>query len=227
MPISTTPGRPATAGSTSRGIARSRTTSGPGRPARARAVIAADTMSPVMTCPAAPVQETNDVRGAPWRSGRSASPASRWRSRPRRGARRDSRVRLATTMLAAPLLAAVAAASALIEPAPTMSTSRPASASGPGRAAEAGRGQLDRHGEQAEAGRSIPVSARARLPVRSASRPSSPRTRPTVPCSPAKLAPSGPGRGSGPRRPPSSQARRPPRSGGSPHVPRSARTGTG
>ena len=59
-------------------------------------------------------------------AGRSASPAAvALTSAAGRSAR--LRVRLATTMLAAPLRAAVAAASALIEPAPTTSTSRPAS----------------------------------------------------------------------------------------------------
>ena len=74
---------------------------------------------------------------------------------------------------------------------------------------------------------SIPVSVCARLPVRSASAPSSARPGPAC-AAPARCrGPAGPGRGSGSRRPPSSRARRPPRAGAAPRGPRSARTGAG
>ena len=146
-------------------------------------------MSCVMTCPAAPVQEMR-TSAAAMAAGRSASPAILVTVVLTLAASRSacSRVRLATTMLAAPLLAAVAAASALIEPAPTMSTSRPASASGPEPTgprlvAASSTAALSR----LRPARPIPVSARARLPVRSASWPSSPSTRPAVPCSAASL----------------------------------------
>ena len=117
-------------------------------------------------------------------AGRSASPAAVALTS---AARRSAwlRVRLATTMLAAPLRAAAAAASALIEPAPTISTSRPASASAPGPLPRLAAASSTATVSRLRPAWSIPVSARARLPVRSASRPSSLRTRPTVPCSPA------------------------------------------
>ena len=185
-PISATPGRAATAGSTSRGIARSRNTRASRR--------LAGTMSAVITWSAAPVQQI--TMSAPvMAAGRPSSPVTRVAARPDLAASLSAcrRVRLATTRLLAPSRQAVVAARALIEPAPTTSTSRPARLGTPGAVpsgAEAGR-----LGEAASIARlsrltpvrPIPVSARARLPVRSASRPRSPRTRPTAPCSAASL----------------------------------------
>ena len=102
-----------------------------------------------MTGPAAPVQEITTSAAAS-AAGRSASPLTVVPAVPTLAATRSacSLVRLATAMLAAPLRAAVAAARALIEPAPTMSTRRPASASVPDRPG----GELDRGAQQAEAG---------------------------------------------------------------------------
>ena len=101
-------------------------------------------------------------------------------SRPARSA-----VRLATTMCAAPIRAAVVAASELIEPAPTTRTRSPVS----GREGSAG-GTASRPCATAmptltrfAPAWSIPVSACARLAVRSASVPSSPRPRLSVACS--------------------------------------------
>ena len=146
-------------------------------------------MSAVMTCPAAPVQEMT-TSAAAMAAGRSSSPVTVVAAVLTLAASRSawSRVRLATVMLAAPVRAAVAAASPLIEPAPTMSTSRPASVSVPGRSgprqsAASSIATLSR----LRPARPIAVSVRARLPVRSASRPSSPSTRPAVPCSAASL----------------------------------------
>ena len=179
-----TPGRSAAPASTSRGRARSsRTSPAPGRSRRAGA---SRTMSAVITVPGAPVQEMTrsaaairagrSVRsaGVPGHGGRPAAGRGRgcgwrprWRPRPAR--------------------AAPATASALIEPAPTTSTERPGqhllrpSADGPpsGRRAAAARPTLSRLAPA----RSMPVSACARLPVRSASAPSSDRARSSVPCS--------------------------------------------
>ena len=197
MPISTAPGRAATAGSTSRGMARSRNTSGPRAPRLAvRRASAAAASSRVMTWPTAPVHETT-ISAAARAPARSASATAR---PPTRSARRSAcrQVRFTTAMLAAPPRLAVVAASAAIEPAPTISTSRPASSSWPSSSwpgAGAGPGAPGRAAAPSSIARltrlcparSMPVSARARLPARRASRPSSPSTRPTVPCSSPSL----------------------------------------
>ena len=182
-PTRCVPGRPATAGSTSRGRARSSRTSGrPGWPRRRSAPV---TRSALITTPAAPVQEITRSASAtgPARSARSAVlPPTAAASRPARSA-----VRLATTMCAAPIRAAVVAASELIEPAPTTSTRSPVSgwagsaAAGPpaSRPCATAMPMLTRFAPAW----SMPVSPCARRAVRSASAPSSPRPRLSVACS--------------------------------------------
>ena len=116
--IRRTPGRSATAGSTSRGRARSTIASGRSE-VRREVTASASTRTP-----AAPVHETSTSTG-PDASPSSLSGiarASYWAAR--RAAR--SGVRLATTIEAAPAREAVATVSAAIEPAPTTTTCLPA-----------------------------------------------------------------------------------------------------
>ena len=135
MPTSATPGRPAHGGVD---VPRHRQVQEDQRPARPPAASAADHVgrddhARPRRCRRSPGRPSASG-GRPARS-TAARPARR-RRRP--AVRRRSRVRLATAMPAAPPRAAVAAASALIEPAPTTSTSRPAR-SAPGAATRGAR----------------------------------------------------------------------------------------
>ena len=135
-----------------------------------------------MTSPAAPVQEMTRSAAA-IAAGRPARSAV---LPPTDAARRSAcrRVRFATTTWAAPALAAVVAASELIDPAPTTSTLRPLSDGLPTASAAASIPTLTRLAPVW----SIPVSECARLPVRRAAEPTSPSTRPRVPFCRATLS---------------------------------------
>src|SRR3984957_17899968 len=164
--IRVTPGRVAAAGSMSRGNARSSSTSG-ARPAAVRACVTCSSIDRVITTPAAPVQEiTRSAACMCCGISCMAADAPPW-IRANRTAL--SGVRFATTMPAAPNREAVTAASALIDPAPTISTrpSRSGASCGPGagsRAAARRRPTLTRLGPAW----AMPVSAGARFAARRA-----------------------------------------------------------
>ena len=116
-------------------------------------------MSAVITGPGAPVQQiTTSARAIA--AGSSPSATTRVTGEPGRAASRSARRRdrLATTMLAALSRDAVATASALIAPAPTTSTSRPARPP-PGRGKASSVARLSR----LTPARPIPVSVRGPL----------------------------------------------------------------
>ena len=138
MPMSTTPGRSATPGSTSRGMARSMITSGPPGAAPAASALRRPVERDDLPGRAG---AGDDHVGRGERGGQVVQAGDRGAAVPTLAATRSacSLVRLATVMLAAPLRAAVAAASALIEPAPTTSTLRPGQRIGAGRRGPTGR----------------------------------------------------------------------------------------
>ncbi len=173
------PGSSCTAWSTSRGMARSRKARGV---AAARDATAAATSSAPITVPAAPVQEITRSTSAS-ASGTLARSRVRATSPPRISTSRSARsgVRLAISRSVTPVRTRVAAASELIEPAPTTSARLPAIAPAP--AATCSRPKVTSDWPAL----SMPVSLCARLPTRRACWKSSLRPRAAV-CSSCALA---------------------------------------